>query len=250
MRPSRQTIVSTLKKSIYIFVYTILFQYLFPRIQTLSKAPCIFNSRIIFHCFYPRRHLIGESTSGIPDFSTVSLWELNYGDNLSTSCCNEDDGQLPSMTLHIVYLYNWVFVSVGRCDDSNCWLQLINKNQPPRALRTGAKFLYFTCVSEMKCFVPCLVSHCHLTLSLPAYHCRQWKCWCIYVSPVAKGLINPFATTDAYMRQLFHCLQWYAGSERVNMDHSSRNYKYDHNKIMVDLIIILVVWFRLFWTGS
>ena len=29
-------------------------------------------------------------------------------------------------------------------------------------------------------------------------------------------LINPFATGDAYMRQLFHCLQWYAGSERVN----------------------------------
>ena len=28
--------------------------------------------------------------------------------------------------------------------------------------------------------------------------------------------INPFASTgDAYMRQLFHCLQWYAGSERV-----------------------------------
>ena len=24
-----------------------------------------------------------------------------------------------------------------------------------------------------------------------------------------------FATGDAYMRQLFHCLQWYAGSERV-----------------------------------
>ena len=28
--------------------------------------------------------------------------------------------------------------------------------------------------------------------------------------------INPFATGDAYMRQLFHCLQWYAGSERVD----------------------------------
>ena len=26
---------------------------------------------------------------------------------------------------------------------------------------------------------------------------------------------NQFATSDAYMRQLFHCLQWYAGSERV-----------------------------------
>ena len=30
--------------------------------------------------------------------------------------------------------------------------------------------------------------------------------------------LNPFATSDAYMRQLFHCLQWYAGSERVNLD--------------------------------
>ena len=28
--------------------------------------------------------------------------------------------------------------------------------------------------------------------------------------------INPFATGDAYMRQLFHCLQRYAGSKRVN----------------------------------
>ena len=28
--------------------------------------------------------------------------------------------------------------------------------------------------------------------------------------------INPFATGDVYMRQLFHCLQWYVGSERVN----------------------------------
>ena len=27
---------------------------------------------------------------------------------------------------------------------------------------------------------------------------------------------NPFATRHAYMRQLFHYLQWYAGSERVN----------------------------------
>ena len=31
--------------------------------------------------------------------------------------------------------------------------------------------------------------------------------------------INPFATGDAYMRQLFHCLQWYAGSERVNINY-------------------------------
>ena len=27
---------------------------------------------------------------------------------------------------------------------------------------------------------------------------------------------NPFATADANMRQYFHCLQWYAGSEKVN----------------------------------
>ena len=30
-------------------------------------------------------------------------------------------------------------------------------------------------------------------------------------------LFNPFATGDAYMRQLFHSLQWYAGSERVKL---------------------------------
>ena len=28
----------------------------------------------------------------------------------------------------------------------------------------------------------------HLTLSLPAYHCRQWKSWRIYASTVAIGL--------------------------------------------------------------
>ena len=29
--------------------------------------------------------------------------------------------------------------------------------------------------------------------------------------------LNPFATGDAYMRQLFHCLQWYACSEIVKL---------------------------------
>ena len=45
----------------------------------------------------------------------------------------------------------------------------------------------------------------------------------LYVLPVffIKGssvyykCLNPFATVDVYMRQLFHCLQWYAGSKRV-----------------------------------
>ena len=30
------------------------------------------------------------------------------------------------------------------------------------------------------------------------------------------SLFNPFSPGDEYMRQLFHCLQWYAGSEMVN----------------------------------
>ena len=34
--------------------------------------------------------------------------------------------------------------------------------------------------------------------------------------------LYPFATSDAYMRQLFHCLQWYAGSERVKQSSLSR----------------------------
>ena len=29
--------------------------------------------------------------------------------------------------------------------------------------------------------------------------------------------MNPFATGDVYMRQLYHCLQWYAGSKRVKL---------------------------------
>ena len=43
-------------------------------------------------------------------------------------------------------------------------------------------------------------------------------------------MFNPFATGDAYMRELFHCLQWYAGNERVNIlliefvDRFSRTY--------------------------
>ena len=37
--------------------------------------------------------------------------------------------------------------------------------------------------------------------------------------------INPFATSDAYMRQLFYCLQWYAGSERVNSHRAHPSFK-------------------------
>ena len=28
-------------------------------------------------------------------------------------------------------------------------------------------------------------------------------------------VLNPLATCDAYMRQLFHCLHWYAGIKRL-----------------------------------
>ena len=34
----------------------------------------------------------------------------------------------------------------------------------------------------------------------------------------SRHYVNPFATGDAYMRQLFHCIQWYAGSKRVKLD--------------------------------
>ena len=50
---------------------------------------------------------------------------------------------------------------------------------------------------------------------------------CFYKDTILKRLqfvlqfylhyFNPFATRHAYMRQLFHCLQWYAGSERVKI---------------------------------
>ena len=42
--------------------------------------------------------------------------------------------------------------------------------------------------------------------------------------------INPFATGDAYMRQLFYCLQWYASSERVNNIIELNDPKYHGNK--------------------
>ena len=52
-----------------------------------------------------------------------------------------------------------------------------------RILRFGA-LCHFTITSTSNSinFLTCL------TLLLPAYHCRQWKSWCVYVSPVAKGL--------------------------------------------------------------
>ena len=36
-------------------------------------------------------------------------------------------------------------------------------------------------------------------------------------------MFNPFATGDTYMRQLFHCLQWYAGNERVKQNNNNIN---------------------------
>ena len=39
--------------------------------------------------------------------------------------------------------------------------------------------------------------------------------WCV---PCKHLGFNPFATKHAYMRHLFHCLQWYAGSERVKVE--------------------------------
>ena len=48
------------------------------------------------------------------------------------------------------------------------------------------------------------------------YHCTQ----CLHVPFVSfsPGIdVNRFATGDAYMCQLFHCLQRYAGSERVKL---------------------------------
>ena len=43
-----------------------------------------------------------------------------------------------------------------------------------------------------------------LTLWLPAYHCRQWKSLCIYISPVAERLTLLLLVTRTYMRQLSH----------------------------------------------
>ena len=37
-----------------------------------------------------------------------------------------------------------------------------------------------------------------LTLSLPAYHCRQWKSWRKYASPVAKGLTHLCITSHLW----------------------------------------------------
>ena len=40
-------------------------------------------------------------------------------------------------------------------------------------------------------------------------------------------MFNPFATGDAYMRQLFNCLQWYAGNETVKMTNGKTLHKYN-----------------------
>ena len=44
-----------------------------------------------------------------------------------------------------------------------------------------------------------------LTLSLPVYHCRQWKSWRIYTSPVTKGL-NTLLCTYFERRLCIHCV--------------------------------------------
>ena len=49
----------------------------------------------------------------------------------------------------------------------------------------------------------------------------------IYI--VQNASINPFATGDVYMRQLFHCLEWYAGSERVKWKNARGNLEWCHN---------------------
>ena len=44
----------------------------------------------------------------------------------------------------------------------------------------------FPCMNiDITMLIPLVFSE--LTLSLPAFHCRQWKCWRIYASPVTKG---------------------------------------------------------------
>ena len=48
--------------------------------------------------------------------------------------------------------------------------------------------------------------------NIPCRGLAQGIARCILWSQI---YVNPFATGDVYMRQLFHCLQWYAGSERV-----------------------------------
>ena len=56
---------------------------------------------------------------------------------------------------------------------------------------------------------------------------NSYCCW------ILQFIFNPFATGDAYMRQLFHCLQWYTGSERVKMSfksHIIQNIQIRYNK--------------------
>ena len=47
-------------------------------------------------------------------------------------------------------------------------------------------------------------------------------------------LFNSFATAEANMRQYFHCLQWYAGSERVNKAPELRILKTTHSEHRTD----------------
>ena len=61
----------------------------------------------------------------------------------------------------------------------------------------------------------CSSDQCCICLnSLSILQSVRWGTSSVVVS--SAYLLNPFATTDAYIRQYFHCLQWYAGSERVN----------------------------------
>ena len=79
-----------------------------------------------------------------------------------------------------------------------------------------------------------------LQLSSVPNHClvTAWS-WVGYLKLVSipQIPINPFTTGDAYMRQLFHCLQWYAGSERVKPISPALN------NLMVPLELWEPLWF-------
>ena len=79
-------------------------------------------------------------------------------------------------------------------------------------------------------FIICLKSHSYqlsvikVKLNLKTYQSEDW-------------IFNPFATRHPYMHQLFHCLQWYTGSKRVN--HLSLEVQVEFNQRQTQEFVIV-----------
>ena len=90
-----------------------------------------------------------------------------------------------SMNIGYDKWYIWVIWYCPRMNSQPVCLNLIWRNFPMLFQARSKYFMIFHYTSSQSIIQRSIL----LTLSLPAYHCRQWKSWRIYASLVEKGLI-------------------------------------------------------------